>query len=145
MAADINRHRRGHRAVGVRPALRSAAFTLLEVVIALAVLAVVLVSVFRLQAQDLSITEAITFKTIAPLLAQAKIGELDAAAADEMQSAAGDFGGDFPGYRWRLEVGDVTADWLGETAWRLKTVDLYIDLNQDAHVYHLRTQRMLAP
>ena len=136
MAAAVSRQRLGHRA---------AAFTLLEVVIALAVLAVVLVSVFRLQAQDLTITEAITFKTIAPLLAQAKIGELDAAAADEVHSDAGAFGGDFPGYRWRLEVGDADAELLGEAAGRLKTVDLYIDLNQDAYVYHLRTQRMLAP
>lgn len=117
----------------------------MEVVVALAVLAIVLVSVFRLQAQDLAITEAITFKAVAPLLAEARMAEIDALDAAEVQSDAGDFGEDRPGYRWRLEVTDETAEVLGETAERLKNIDLYIEHETDANVYHVRTRRLLAP
>ncbi len=47
------------------------------------------------------------FLTTASLLAQGRMAEIDAADPRGVVSGNGDFGEDFPGYTWRLEVSDV--------------------------------------
>jgi general secretion pathway protein I len=136
-------HRNGRSVSGRRPP--TGGFTLIEVVVALAVLAVVLVSVFRMQAQNLSTVAALAFNARAATLAQAKIADLDARGIDENVEENGDFGEDAPGYRWQVAVSDRDDELLGETARQLKIIDIRIDLNQDEHVFHLRTQRLATP
>ncbi len=116
-------------------------FTLLEVMIALAVMAIVLVSVYRMHSQSLTMNTAARFYTQAPILAQGKIAELEALSSGAFPENSGDFGEQFPGYSWKTSVADITSEILGEVAEDLKRVDITVSLNENQFVYSLRTYR----
>jgi general secretion pathway protein I len=82
----------------------TAGFTLLEVMIAMAILAVALVVVFQSQSQSISMASESRFLTTASLLAQSKMTEMEAAVPGNLVSGSGDFGDDYPGYSWRSTV-----------------------------------------
>jgi general secretion pathway protein I len=82
-------------------------FTLMEVMIAMAILAIALVAVFQLQSQSISMSTDSRFMTTAALLAQSKMVEAEAGSNLVNHSEDGDFGPDYPQYTWRLEVGDT--------------------------------------
>jgi general secretion pathway protein I len=82
-------------------------FTLLEVMIAMAILAVSLVTVYQSQSQSISMASGARFLTTASLLAQSRMAEIDAAVPREVAAGSGDFGEAFPDYGWQVEVGDV--------------------------------------
>jgi general secretion pathway protein I len=91
-----------------RIAVRWRGFTLLEVMIAMAILAITLVALYQSQSQSISMASDSRFLTTASLLAQSRMAEIDAAADPRaVVSANGDFGDDYPGYTWRLEVSAV--------------------------------------
>lgn len=79
-------------------------FTLLEVMLAMSILAIALVAVFQSQSQSISMMARSRFDTAAPLLAQAKMAEIEAIASGEVTSDSGDFGDDYPGYSWNFEI-----------------------------------------
>jgi general secretion pathway protein I len=85
----------------------SVGFTLLEVMIAMAILAITLVTVYQSQSQSISMVSNSRFLTSASLLAQARMAEIDAADPSELVSASGDFGEEFSDYTWQVEVGAV--------------------------------------
>ena len=132
-----------HRYPGSLPGLSRTAsgFTLLEVMIALAVMAIVLVSVYRMHSQSLTMNAAARFYTLAPLLAQNKIAELEMLSADGFPEDSGDFGEQYPGYSWRTSLVDVSSEVLGEVANDLKQIDLTISFNDDQFSHSLRTHR----
>ena len=82
-------------------------FTLMEVMIAMAVLAIALVAVFQLQSQSISMSTDSRFMTTAALLAQSKMVEVEAGSTLTNHKEDGDFGPDYPQYTWYLEVGDT--------------------------------------
>jgi len=82
-------------------------FTLMEVMIAMAILAIALVAVFQLQSQSISMSTDSRFMTTAALLAQSKMVEAEAASTLTNHKEDGDFGLDYPQYTWHLEVGDT--------------------------------------
>jgi general secretion pathway protein I len=82
-------------------------FTLLEVMIAMAILAITLVAIYQSQSQSISMASDSRFLTTASLLAQSRMAEIDAAEPRSVVSANSDFGDDYPGYTWRLEVSAV--------------------------------------
>ena len=82
-------------------------FTLLEVMIAMAILAVALVAVYQSQSQSLSMAGSSRFLTTASLLAQSRMAGIDAADPREVVADKGDFGDDFPDYRWQVEIGET--------------------------------------
>jgi len=86
---------------------RKNGFTLMEVMIATAILAIALVAVFQSQSQSISMSTDSRFMTTASLLAQSKMVEVEAASALDNQSKDGDFGPDYPQYIWHLEVSDT--------------------------------------
>jgi general secretion pathway protein I len=116
-------------------------FTLLEVMIALAVMAIVLVSVYRMHSQSLTMNTAARFYTQAPILAQGKMAELEVLSSGAFPENSGDFGEQFPGYSWKTSVADITSEILGEVAEDLKRVDITVSLNENQFVYSLRTYR----
>ena len=79
-------------------------FTLLEVMLAMSILAIALVAVFQSQSQSISMMARSRFDTAAPLLAQAKMAEIEATASGEVTSDSGDFGDRYPGYSWSFEI-----------------------------------------
>jgi general secretion pathway protein I len=75
--------------------------------IAMAILAITLVTIYQSQSQSISMATDSRFLTTASLLAQGRMAEIDAADPRAVISGNGDFGDDFPGYTWQLEVSAV--------------------------------------
>jgi general secretion pathway protein I len=116
-------------------------FTLLEVMVALAVMSIVLVSVYRMHSQSLTMNTAARFYILAPLLAQNKLAELESLSSEGFSDNSGNFGEQYPGYSWRSSVADVSSEVLGEVANDLKRIDLTVSYNEDQFSYNLRTYR----
>ena len=87
-------------------------FTLLEVMIAMAMLAIALVAAFQLQSQSVSMASEARFDTTAPFLAQGKMAEIEALKMNDITAGEGDFGDAFPGYTWRVELTDTEFEFL---------------------------------
>lgn len=84
-------------------------FTLLEVMIAVSILAIGFVSLFGSQSRSLSYATEAIFNTQAPMLASLKLAEIESGIVDSNESS-GDFGDDFPGYTWEQTVEDAAFD-----------------------------------
>jgi general secretion pathway protein I len=113
-------------------------FTLLEVMIAVTIIAIVLVAVFGSQSQSLTFANDAKFNTTAALLAQKKIAEVETGNSTALSASSGDFGEDFPGYQWELNLSEVPIPGTGEIEY-LKQVDLAILWGEeDRYQYRLR-------
>ncbi len=130
-----------HRATTIQQT--DSGFTLLEVLIAMAIMAIVLVSVFRMHSQTLSMTTANRFYTQAPMLAQSKMAQLEATSAEVVSGDSGDFGDKFPGYSWSVSTEDVSSEALGEVGEDLKRIDVTVTLNQNEYEYSIRAYRLV--
>lgn len=123
---------------------KSSGFTLLEVMIAMAIIAITLVVVFGSQSQSLSLANEAKFNTIAAFLAQSKMAEIEISNPEDLISDSGDFGEDFPGYIWQLSVGDVMFDRPENVSDHLKKIDLMISWGEDEqYQYRLRLYRFV--
>ena len=116
-------------------------FTLLEVMIALAIMSIVLVSVYRMHSQSLTMNAAARFYTLAPMLAQQKMAELATLSNGGFPADSGDFGENYPGYSWRASLADVSSEVLGEVADDLNRIDITVSFNDDQFSYDLRSYR----
>jgi general secretion pathway protein I len=117
--------------------MKNKGFTLLEVMVAISVMAIVLVSVYRMHSQTISMSSAARFYTTAPLLAQRIMAEFELKTLDDLRSDSGDFGDDFPNYSWHVTVEDIDSEILGETADNLKQVN--VSVSDGASVFEFRT------
>jgi general secretion pathway protein I len=81
-------------------------FTLVEIMIAMTILAIALVAAFKSQAESVSMETRSRITATLCFLGQAKMAELDSEDPAGISSGEGDFGPDFPGYEWRLAVSD---------------------------------------
>jgi general secretion pathway protein I len=123
--------------------LETSAFTLLEVMVAMAIIAIALTAVFGSQSQSLSLASEAKFSTTAAFLAQSKMAEIEAGSED-LTSDSGDFGEDFPGYRWEQSVDDVTFDEPEGVSDHLKQIDLTVSWEEhDQYDYRLRLYRFV--
>jgi general secretion pathway protein I len=78
-------------------------FTLLEVMVAMAILAIALTSLLGSQSQSLYAADEANFSMVSALLAQEKMAEL-VVQDGYLTDYSGDFGDRHPGYFWRAEV-----------------------------------------
>ena len=102
-------------------------------------MAIVLVAVFKLHTQSISMTAATRFHTTAALLSQTKLAEITATPLTELMSNSGDFAQPFAGYRWQSVIEDVTSDSLGPVGAQLKKINIAIVFGADQHRYDLTT------
>ncbi|MGD2012506.1 MAG: prepilin-type N-terminal cleavage/methylation domain-containing protein [Desulfobacterales bacterium] len=123
--------------------LTTSGFTLLEVMVAIAILAIVLVSVYRMHSQTLAMNTAARFYTQAPMLAQSKLAQIEVDSAGITGTDSGDFGDKFPGFTWRMSTEEVTSEPLGEIAADLKRIDMTVVFNSDEYIYNVRTYRLI--
>lgn len=120
----------------------NAGFTLLEVMVAVALIAIAFVALIGAQSQSVVIATRSKFDTMASLLAQWKITELSVQNYNELTNSTGDFGEDFPNFSWKMEVAELSSNATGikGSDGMLKTIDLSILVDQDATLsYDLRT------
>ncbi len=120
-----------------------AGFTLLEVMVAVAIMAIVLVAVYRLHAQTIAMSGAVRFYATAPLLAERAMAELELARSNDLGGDSGEFGEAFPGFSWSASVETVDSEYLGQTAEDLKRIDLTVSYNPEGLSYQTRTYRMI--
>ena len=125
------------------PFREDSGFTLLEVMVAIAIIAIVLVSVFRLQGQTIGMNESFRFYTQAPLLANARMSEVLADPGGAGGSATGDFGEAFAGYSWQVDRETIAIDITDSDEIELEKIDVIITRENGAMTYRLR--RFLNP
>jgi len=118
-------------------------FTLLEIMVALSIIAIVLVSVYRMHAQTISMNNEVRFYATAPMLAQIKMAEIESESLEDMGDDSGDFGDEFPNYRWNIVIDDVESTALENIIKDLKKIDLLISSNNDTFIYNLRAYKYL--
>lgn len=83
-------------------------FTLLEIVIALGIIATALMAVLRIQAQNLDLQSEANFMTIANQLAQDRVARIQASATLTEGTTSGDFGELYPNYAYREEISEMS-------------------------------------
>jgi general secretion pathway protein I len=106
-------------------------FTLLEVMVSVAIIAIVFVSILKLQGQSILMNETIRFYTIAPLLADSKIAEIKLNPTNFELSSSGDFGDEYPGYSWKVQIEEIKIDVMESPQLNMKKIDVFISLNND--------------
>ena len=111
--------------------------------VAVTIIAIVLLAVYRMQSQTLVMNLSSRFYTAAPLLAQKKLSELELSESLDLVNPSGGFGDDFPGYSWEVAVDVVDSELLGESADNLKRIDVKVVFNQGELEYKVRTYRFL--
>ena len=119
-------------------------FTLLEVMVAMAIIAITLVTIFGSHSQSLSLANEAKFSTTAALLAQSKMAEIEVVDPEDLVSDSGDFGETFPNYYWNLTVQDISFVGADEVLSYLKQIDLNLFYGeQRQYQYDLRLYRFV--
>lgn len=118
-------------------------FTLLEVLAAVAILAIALVGVYRLHAQTIVMQTRARFDALAPLLAREALDTRTVEELAQMGGDGGDFGEALPGYTWQVTAAEVESELLGDVAPELIRLDVTVGFNDGELTYALRTYRML--
>lgn len=120
----------------------SSGFTLLEVLVAMALISITLLVVLDAMSVSLSRALEAKFSTTAPLLAQKKIAEMEIAEAYDLKSGSGDFGDDFPGYSWKVSIDEPFLGGIEDGSEHLKQIDLTIIWGEnDQYAYDLSVYR----
>ena len=83
---------------------KTTGFSLLEVLIALGLMAIALLGIFHLQGQNLDLQHEGQFMTLATQLVRHRMAQIQSRATLDEGTAGGDFGEDFPGFTYREEI-----------------------------------------
>ena len=111
-------------------------FTLLQVMVAVALIAVALTTLLVSQSQTVSLANDAKFETMAALLAQGKMNELLTGQGAGLSGDSGDFGEEYPGYAWEAAVDDFVIESEESVSKYLKQVDLTVTWG--VYTYSLR-------
>jgi general secretion pathway protein I len=121
--------------------LHQKGFTLLEIMIAVAIIAIALTALLGSQSQSVYFANSAKFETMATLLAQSKMSELVLEDSFSLSSNNGDFGDDFSGYAWEAKVSDIVIEGIDVSDY-LKQIDLVVTWG--VHRYDLRLYHYVA-
>jgi general secretion pathway protein I len=111
--------------------------------VALAVLATTLTVIYQLHGQTMMVSGNARFYNLAPMLAQAKLAELEQGSYEELAESSGDFGEHYPGFNYSVRIEDVTADLMEVEKYHLTRFEIVVS-NDDDNTYKLRTYRFYA-
>lgn len=121
---------------------RPKGFTLIEIMIAVAIIAISFLAFYRLLSQTIAADEVSRFYTMAPMLAQGKMAEITGGVSPAMDGS-GSFEA-YPGYTWQVIVRDVSSKILGQDAVSgMKQVNVTISLGGSSRQYGLRAYAFL--
>ncbi len=137
MTPATNRRRQGR---GPSPA----GFTLLEVMVALSVVAIALTAIYRMHSQTLFMDARGRFDTVAAMLARAKLADLQTMDLTDLGDDSGTFDDEAgAGYTWQIQSEPVTSDLLNEDGPILNRITITIASIADASRFTLTTYRHL--
>jgi general secretion pathway protein I len=120
---------------------RQSGFTLMEVMVAVSVVAIALMAIYRMHTQTLFMDARGRFDTVATQLARQKLADIDTMALADLSGDSGDFGNAHPGFTWQIETEGVSADLLKEDGPTLKRITVTISASEGASVFSLTTYR----
>jgi len=107
-------------------------FTLLEIMVSLSIIGIVFVTLFHMQSRNISLADSGKFHTVSPYLAQKVIAQIEY-DLDDSSTLSGDFGEEFPGYKWSGTVENYDyngSDFFNkDSARRLKQISVVISKN----------------
>ena len=118
-------HGIGHRAwgieknisdLGLRSSNKTSGFTLIEVLVAVAILAIAMVAILKANVQNLDALTKSRETTTASLLAASKLAEIEAAGVANWGESQGDFGEDYPEFTWQVETTSTEVEGLERIA-----------------------------
>jgi general secretion pathway protein I len=118
--------------------MKNTGFTLLEVLIAMAILAIALTSLFGSQSASVALATETRFNIQAPLLARMQLASVR--STGEAYDDSGDFGDDFAGFQWELTVEDATfqdSELLQELDGKLQHLTLVVSWGDALFSYQL--------
>lgn len=130
-----------------RPAGRSTAcsrhgrgFTLIEVLVALSIITIALTSIYRLQGDTIRMSADARFYTVAPMLAQQKLAQIEREGFRFAADGTGDFDQEHPGYGWAVRIEDAQSELIKNPKHHLIRIDLVVTRDEEKS-YALRTYR----
>lgn len=119
-------------------------FTLLEVMISISIIALVLVSLFRMQSSTLTLATAVKFDSIVPILAKRLLGDIEQDLVNWYETE-GDFGENYPGVGWTCRISEASFENLDfvspKDQNRLKRIEIEIKDLLNQRVYKIVTWR----
>ena len=119
-------------------------FTLLEVMISVSIIALIFVSLFRMQSSTIELAAAGKFNSTAPILAKQVLVKIEGDLADWSEHE-GDFGENFPGIKWTckiLESSFEEVDFISEENQdRFKKIEIEITDPSGQRSYKINTWR----
>jgi type II secretion system protein I len=89
-----------------------AGFTLLEVLVAVAILAIAMVAILKANVQSLDTLTKSRETSTGSLLAASKLAEIEAVGVVNWSELRGDFGEDYPDYIWEVETSSTEVEGL---------------------------------
>ncbi|MBL4903043.1 MAG: prepilin-type N-terminal cleavage/methylation domain-containing protein [Desulfocapsa sp.] len=126
------------------PPVQQRGFTLLEVMIAVAILGIALTSLFGSQSASVALATETRFNTHAPLLARMQLAEI--LSGDDIFSAEGDFGEDFPEFSWKLQAEETffgSSELLQQLEGKIMHLSMVVTWGNDIYSYQLDTYRKI--
>ena len=124
-------------------------FTLLEILVSLSIIAIVLISLFRMQSSNINLINSEKFYSIAPYLAQKKIADIESKLLFSNESDAnisGDFKEDFPKYKWEYNISNFIfpdTDIISkQQAENFKKINIEISY-QDKYLFKISTWKFI--
>ena len=120
-------------------------FTLIEVMVAMTIIATVMVALFRMQSGTINLAGVDDFQTTSRYLAAKALAQIALSINDP--ESKGEFGQAFKGYAWHCDVTDVNANFsdimpdFSDNIGTLKKIDLIITRQQGNRSYHVETFR----
>src|SRR3989337_3229091 len=93
---------------------RQNGFTLLEVMIAILIIATSFIVLLHSRNQSVIAADYARHMTVATLLASEKMGEIEQSGATETSEETGEFGEEFPEYTWRTTIADTAYEKIKE-------------------------------
>ncbi len=114
----------------------------MEVMAAVMIISIALLAVYRLHGQSAMMGVDAQFFTVAPQLAQQALANTMLELSQDTFGDSGDFGDEFPGYTWRVDIEEVENEYLETVAESLKRIDVTVTL-EDQLSYEFRTYKMV--
>jgi len=118
-------------------------FTLLEVMIAFSIIAIVITTLWGLHSKTVYLNLNSQFDTQAPFLAEVKMAQIVENIEKYEDAEEGDFGEDFPGYSWKSAVSKVESETLGDLSEKLKKIEVTVGFNDGEFNYSIISYRLL--
>lgn len=122
----------------------SAGFTLMEILVSISIIAIVLVSLFRVQSGSMDLTGAGRFRNTARMLAKKQLALVEKSMDEKLQEQ-GRFDPPFENFVWQCRISDMdfsgVADIPEKEAGKLKKIELEVKQDNRNRTYDVKTFR----